>query len=246
MRMSGSPPLSLATTANRPEDTQTTSTSIRGSSTSNRGGNSTNQTSGANVAMIHGTSSDRPPPAYPCKDVCVQCGMISDVTDDDTVTNCQQGPNSVSGCQCECHKQTRCEKRLDSDHVSHIHIPPAGPHCQPGCGYSGLPCYNCSLLQNHLQPQAAIAEPLPSPPQSGAHTFSPQIYTIELLENSSTRTLSSPSTSQVIEHQQIVTESDRSQETTRRKMCFSIVVFIIAINVFIGVFRMLVGAVGTD
>ena len=30
------------------------------------------------------------------------------------------------------------------ENIDIIHLPPAGPDCVPGCGYSGLPCYVCS------------------------------------------------------------------------------------------------------
>lgn len=31
------------------------------------------------------------------------------------------------------------------------HYPPGGPDCQPGCGYTGLPCYTCSTKQQSYQ-----------------------------------------------------------------------------------------------
>ncbi|KAK8723901.1 hypothetical protein OTU49_011592 [Cherax quadricarinatus] len=230
MRASGSTSLNLETTTEG--STEDKSVSETESSTSTRVWNPTHQTGASNVTP---SNSDRPPPAYPCQEECIQCGKkVPDTTVSHVTTN-QQVIESDSYCICECHKQT-LHKTESSGQISQGHIPPAGPHCLSGCGYSGLPCYNCSLLQEHLQPQG-LRTTGNEGPSNPAQTFSPQIFTIELMEHSSSCV---PGARSVIHHQQIITE-DNSQETRRRKMCFSIVVFVIAINVFVGVFRMLIG-----
>ncbi|XP_042223715.1 uncharacterized protein LOC121867728 [Homarus americanus] len=180
---------------------------------------------------VQTVNSDRPPPAYPCQEVCIQCGKkVTEADNDADVTITQRGPESGPGCPCECHKQLQSDKLTEAvDQVSQGHIPPAGPRCLPGCGYSGLPCYNCSLLQEHLEPEGTTTS-------SQSQTFSPQIYTIELMEPpSGSNTQGSGS-----RHRDNATENTMLARN-RKRTCFSIVAFVIAINVVVGIFRMLMG-----
>lgn len=65
--------------------------------------------------------------------------------------------------------------------IDFYHLPPGGPDCYPGCGYSGLPCYVCStkhlnedLQGSELSTRSSIFTVLQPTHQSrGQQTFSP-------------------------------------------------------------------------
>ncbi|XP_064103640.1 uncharacterized protein LOC135213575 [Macrobrachium nipponense] len=186
------------------------------------------QRSGAN--RISGSLSSLPlPPLYPCIEVCAHCGKK--VTDRNVVNEeTQDAIDANTDCSCECHRQacSRSEKSLTRQE----HIPPGGPNCLPGCGYSGLPCYYCSSFPSNRE----LPEPIG---QQMNQAFQPtQIYTVELLGPPLDGFQSGSSTSPI--EQRIIVQSEENPDAARRrKTCISLVVFIITINVAIAIVRML-------
>ncbi|XP_066956448.1 uncharacterized protein [Macrobrachium rosenbergii] len=185
------------------------------------------QRSGAN--RISGSLSSLPlPPLYPCIEVCAHCGKK--VTDRNVNEEPQESTDASTDCSCECHRHacSRSEKSLTRQE----HIPPGGPNCLPGCGYSGLPCYYCSSFPSYRGPSEPMAQQM-------NQAFQPtQIYTVELLSPSLDGFQSGSSTSPV-EQRIIVQSEDNPDAPRRRKTCISLVVFIITINVAIAIVRML-------
>ena len=51
-------------------------------------------------------------------------------------------PRSTGVCRARSARFTWPATRWENIDV--VHLPPTGPDCLPGCGYSGLPCYACS------------------------------------------------------------------------------------------------------
>ncbi|KAK7074983.1 hypothetical protein SK128_016768 [Halocaridina rubra] len=167
-------------------------------------------------------------PPYPCEEVCSYCGKkVSDTVINDSD---QQEPLEHAGdCPCECHLQTQAQSGKLM--TLPAHIPPGGPNCLPGCGYFGLPCYNCSSMQNNAQPQEQTS------PTSGER-FPTHIYTVELVNPDSLN--GRQSQDDLCQRQQIIMQNEDSPEARRkRRTCISLLVFIITINVAIAIFRML-------
>ncbi|CAL4130563.1 unnamed protein product, partial [Meganyctiphanes norvegica] len=152
------------------------------------------------------------PPTYPCSEKCIKCHQPT--------VNTEQVENNESEqtqqCECECHKQdpelqqSQIQFPKDNEEeplnlsqtqnplqMTNNHIPPAGPNCLPGCGYSGLPCYNCTMGQTQTlestqgssatqgyfgNAQSANVSP-GYPVQPNVQGY-PQIYTVDLMNNS--------------------------------------------------------------
>lgn len=182
-----------------------------------------------------------PPPAYPCREECTRCGQD---TTHDTPDTMKGGGGQKLGCSCECHhnwQPPECGGPLPPAG----HTPPTGADCLPGCGYSGLPCFNCSTTL-HPHPHKS-----PTPEEEDSHTphptFSPQIYTIELMERPTTNAGDAGEEEeeelpQVSRHQQLIVEKE---DWNARHMGISLMSCIIFIIIFIFVFKILFkGAAG--
>lgn len=201
---------------------------LSNSNASNTGNNSNSNAS--NIGNNNLNSNPPLPPSYPCSEVCAHCGKkVTDTLSDDV----QQEPTEILvDCPCECHKQFQVQPLKPT--TQQAHIPPGGPNCLPGCGYSGLPCYNCTSLQNHLQPQEQTS-------QQYGELFPTQIYTVELMNPPTASDFQTQAQSS-LDHRIIVQGEDSPEARSRRRTCISLVVFIITINVAIAIFRMLSGS----
>ncbi|XP_068214731.1 uncharacterized protein [Palaemon carinicauda] len=184
----------------------------------------------ANVTSISLTSLPLPP-LYPCNEVCAHCGKKVDVNLNDEQRDTTDGN---TGCSCECHRQASAQSEKAS--TIQEHIPPRGPNCLPGCGYSGLPCYNCSF-QTYLQ------QPPESLSQQNNQGFPTQIYTVELVSPSSLDNFQSVN-SATPEIRNIPQSEESPEAARRRKNCISMIVFIVTINVAIAIIRMLSSITG--
>lgn len=215
--------------------------------------------------QIQTTSPLQPanPPTYPCSERCIKCNQspINQPT-----VNGHQVENSESEqtqtCECECHKQDhetqQLQTQIPKDNVEDIqnpvqvqdplqmtanHIPPGGPNCLPGCGYSGLPCYNCSMgpaqppgtTQTSSATQGyfgATQSPNQNPGYPVQPQGYPQIYTVDLMNNSR---MNQDGLSQT----QVLIAEEQGRRS-RKRYCLSIIVSVIAINIAIAFFRMMI------
>lgn len=236
MRVGAPTQLSMETTNRDSDVTHDRCLCGRGINLSNnREGNHIQQTDAQNSSSNN--NSGRPPPAYPCREECIRCGKKIEVLNTDVING--QVMISLPGCSCECHENMQNQQPPESTvQMPTRNVPPTGANCLPGCGYSGLPCYNCSLLQAHLQPQNPNIGS-PSIPSNQVPTFSPQIYTIELMEQP---TVSREDPDQIPRHQQIIVEND--DERNGKKMGVSLVFFTVFLIVFITIFKILFEGVG--
>ncbi|XP_037798299.1 uncharacterized protein LOC119593442 [Penaeus monodon] len=200
------------------------------------------------------------PPEYPCSDVCVRCGKKVTELVVGNVEN--QSTDTVNECPCECHKQLYhplAEPLIatqDSQQSPPVqssvgvgpsqpgvqglppHVPPGGPDCLPGCGYSGLPCYNCSLqpVQPQRENNAPLTNVMPAVPQNAIpSTFIPHVFTVELQDDMvGSNVHGNAEQEHVILHNE---EDPRAKK--RRRTCLSILIAVIAVNVAFQMFKLL-------
>ncbi|XP_042876636.1 uncharacterized protein LOC122256200 [Penaeus japonicus] len=195
------------------------------------------------------------PPEYPCSDVCVHCGKKVTELGVSSVEN--QSTEEVNDCSCECHKQLNhplAEPFIATQGLQQNppvqssvgvgasvqglppHIPPGGPDCLPGCGYSGLPCYNCSLRPVPSQRPNNLTNVAPAVPQNAIpSTFIPHVFTVELQDD---MTGSNVHGNADQEHVILQNEED-PRNKKRRRTCLSILIAVIAVNVAFQMFKLL-------